>query len=68
MKIQVIHGEHAREITINVNEWLEANVGRKGVVVTRISDALPCSAGNGGGYVTIVYEENPDEVFGKEMQ
>jgi hypothetical protein len=54
MRVQVIYGDSADDITDNTNQWLKANETK--IVVISISPAMPRGA-NGGAYLTITYTE-----------
>ena len=51
MRIKVIAGSTANQITKDTNEWLEVN--EKSIVILSISPAIPREH---GGYITITYE------------
>jgi hypothetical protein len=54
MRVQVIYGDLAEDITTNTNQWLKANETK--VVVISISPAIPRGK-YGGAYLTITYTE-----------
>ena len=60
MRVQVIYGEHAEEMTDLVNSWLKTNESR--YVIISISPAMPRE--KDGGYITITYTTS-EKVFGQ---
>lgn len=61
MRVVVVYGADAKDLTNKVNSWLEANEGDK--VILTIGPCMPRDR-EGGGYITITYTDR-EQVFEK---